>query len=591
MNIRAAGCITLAVGLFAVAALCGPESFRSGACAGTEIPGGAGEIRAGTCPLALRELLASSRPADTIAVWIYLSDRGGAERRMAGETPCVSPRAASRRSLRGREPFDARDLPVFQGYIDSLRGHVARFRHASRYFNAVSAEVQASEIPAVCGHDFVKSVDRIGAYRRLPDPPGYPARAASSASLNPDSHLSLYGGSFDQLNQVGVIELLEKGYNGSGTVSGSPAILIAILDTGFKLDHEALADVQVEAQWDFVQGDSVTANQTGDSPDQDMHGTTVLGVIAGRSEGSLIGPAWGARYLLAKTEIRDEEIRIEEDHWVAGIEWADSAGADVVTSSLGYIDWYTQSSLDGNTALCTRAADIAVSHGIVVVNSAGNQGLAGLVAPADGDSVLAIGAVDESGAIAYFSSRGPTADGRVKPDFVAMGLGVQSVSYADPFGFAAYNGTSFAAPIAAGVCALLLERHPEWDPVDVRTALRATSSKSGFPDDTYGWGIPDAALASRYPESFASPAAFPNPFSAETRLSLSLAAPGPMTVRVYNCAGALVRTLAEGSAVQRSLTLTWDGTDERGTRVAGGVYFLRIDSRTLTRTVKLILIR
>ena len=140
-----------------------------------------------------------------------------------------------------------------------------------------------------------------------------------------------------------------------------------------------------------------------------------------------------------------------------------------------YPDWYTRDRLDGNTALCTRAADIAVSHGIVVVNSAGNEGTSGLVAPADGDSVLAIGAVDRAGAIASFSSRGPTADGRIKPDFAAMGVGVRSVS--GPAGYGSYNGTSYAAPIVAGVCALLLELHPDWTPM----AMRDSAPRHLFP--------------------------------------------------------------------------------------------------------------
>ena len=588
MSVRVAGRKTFAACVLAAVALTGawiaPRPVRAGDLAVRE----AGAAGVGKCTRRLSGLLASVRPSDTVAVWIFLADRGAPEKR--GLSLCMSPRAADRRSLRGRPGADESDRAVFRAYVDSLRVRVARIRHVSRFFNAVSVEVEARGIAALGACGFVKSIDRIASYgpgAPAPDPRG----VSSPGPRAPTAHSEDYGGSFDQLNQLGLIGLLDGGYNGSGAAEGHSPILIAILDTGFKLDHEALQDVQVEAQWDFVNGDSVVSNEPGDPAGQDMHGTTVLGVIAGHASGRLIGPAWGARYLLAKTEIIDQEIPVEEDHWVAGIEWADSAGADVVTSSLGYIQWYTREQLDGRTALCTRAAGIAVSHGVVVVNSAGNQGAAGLVAPADGDSVLAIGAVDAGGTIAYFSSRGPTADGRTKPDFTAMGLDALSVSYTDPAGYAAYNGTSYAAPLVAGACAILLEMHPGWDAIAVRSALRATSSRSAFPDNAYGWGIPNAALASKYTGSFAFPGAFPNPFASETKLQLTFASPAPVTVRVYDASGALIKTLVAGRPAQSSLTLTWDGTNERGERVASGVYFLRIDSATLKRSVKVVHIR
>jgi serine protease AprX len=589
MSARIIGRIALGVSICAALTCPGLGAVGRGARAETTILRGGDPGSLLKCSQRLQELLASSDSGDTIAVWIFLSDRGGAEK--VGRDPCLSPRSASRRLLRGGVGADERDLPVNWGYIDSLRSRVVRLRHASRYFNAVSAEVDSRGIGVLCACDFVKSLDRIASGGSPAPPVCYQTGPYPSARRHEDYQID-YGASYDQLNQIGTIELLEKGYNGSGTVSGQSPVLIAILDTGFKVEHEALGDVQIEAQWDFVQGDSIVSNQDGDASDQDYHGTTVLGIIAGHAEGNLIGPAWGATYLLAKTEIVTTEEPIEEDHWIAGIEWADSAGADIVTSSLGYSNWYTSEELNGDSALCTAAADIAVSHGIVVVNSAGNRGTAGLVAPADGDSVLAIGAVDASGIIASFSSRGPTADGRIKPDFAARGVSALSVSYSDLSAYGRYNGTSYAAPIVAGLCALLLEVHPEWDPIELRDALRATSSRSGFPDNTYGWGIPNAALASDYEGSFAQTvAAFPNPFNSETSIELSLASSAPMTARVYDCRGIAVRTLVKGRPAQRSLTLTWDGTNDRGERSSSGVYFLRIDSPGLSKTVKVIILR
>jgi len=209
---------------------------------------------------------------------------------------------------------------------------------------------------------------------------------------------------------------------------------------------------------------------------------------------------------LAKTEIEAVEDTIEEDYWAAGVEWADSLGADIVSSSLGYTDWYTYEDMDGNTAVCTQAADLAVSKGIVVVNAAGNERPYSwhyIIAPADRDSVIAVGAVNLSGQIASFSSAGPTYDGRIKPDVCALGVGVYCASAYGSYKY--LGGTSYATPLVAGVCALLLEANPDLNPIQVREALWTTASQADNPDTLYGYGIVNASKASGFSYLVISP--------------------------------------------------------------------------------------
>jgi subtilisin family serine protease len=186
---------------------------------------------------------------------------------------------------------------------------------------------------------------------------------------------------------------------------------------------------------------------------------------------------------------------------VAGIEWAEGLGAEVVSSSLGYIDWYTFQDMDGVTAVTTKAANRAATLGVVVVNAAGNErgsAWGHIIAPADGLDVIAVGAVDSSGNISSFSSPGPTYDGRTKPEVCALGVNNWiAVNRAD--GTSTYgtgSGTSYATPLVAGVAALLLEIHRDWTPAQVRSALLSSASRSSNPDNDYGWGIVNAASAS-----------------------------------------------------------------------------------------------
>jgi len=231
------------------------------------------------------------------------------------------------------------------------------------------------------------------------------------------------------------------------------------------------------------------------------HGTASLGLIASNWPGTVMGTAWGAEFVLAKTERLLEELHIEEDDYVAALEWADELGVDVVSSSLGYYTWYRFDDMDGNSTLTTRAADIAASRGILVVTSVGNEGgfpWPTINAPADADSVVAVGACDSSGTVTEFSSRGPTYDGRIKPDVLAPGKFTATLSWQSVNGPAPAAGTSAATPLVAGACALILQKHPEWSPIQVREALRATASHAGDPDNNHGWGVVDAYAASDY---------------------------------------------------------------------------------------------
>jgi hypothetical protein len=208
--------------------------------------------------------------------------------------------------------------------------------------------------------------------------------------------------------------------------------------------------------------------------------------------------------MLGKTEYVPTETEIEEDNWVAGIEWMESYGVDVVSSSLGYTTFddstgylYSHGDFNGRTAVTTKAAMMAARKGVVVVNSMGNEGntAGSIIAPADADSIISAGAVNYSGVLASFSSVGPTNDGRIKPDVVAPGVSIYVASTAGASAYGHSSGTSFSCPLTAGVAALVLSAHPEFTPVQVRGAIRNTASQADRPDNSYGWGVVNARAA------------------------------------------------------------------------------------------------
>lgn len=541
-----------------------------------------GSLRAARISDPLATELAAMRNHDTTLVWIFFTDKGpGAWQKVSPNL--VTERSARRRTRAGCAAVDASDLPVAPDYVAAVSRHTVRVRHRSKWFNAVSAVVTKEQIAALSSQPCVASLGSVLRARRGTRPES--AREVGEARP-PATPSGFYGGAAQQLQQIRVPEVHDAGFTGAG-------VLVAHFDGGYALlRHDALRDLHVVAKRDFVAHDDDPTEQPLERIPQ--HGDATLSVLGGNRPGVLVGAAYGASFLLARTEEDRSETPFEEDNWVAGIEWADSLGADVSSTSLGYLEYpdrsWTWENMNGNTTVITRAADEAARRGIVVVNSAGNGGIPPrsyqntLVAPADGDSVIAVGAVDRQGDRTPWSSMGPTANvvPRIKPDVMALGHWVFVASSLAPDAYTLHSGTSFACPLVAGVAALLLEARPSSAPMQIRDALRWTASQADRPDNRFGWGIVDAEAALEVLRRLDAGASVrlavtsPNPFRAAAAVRYVLPTEMLASLWILDARGRRIRMLHDGVQAAGDHVLVWDGLDENGTSVANGVYFCRL---------------
>lgn len=426
--------------------------------------------------------------------WVTFTDKADSPYQIDKPELFLSGRAIARRE-KWSIPVTKEDFPPNPGYLAALREKGASVHHRSRWLNAATILASEGGILEIADLPFVDKVEYVG----FP----YEERERRKPNIKADSLLSKplegqhYGYATRQIQWLNGDTLHQLGYTGAG-------IWVAVLDGGFiGVEESPFFDNlrkggRLLLPRDFVDGDLEVYESS-------THGSKVLSTMAANVPGVMVGTAPGATYTCIKTEDTRGEYRLEECHWVAGLEYADSLGVDVVNSSLGYTVFndrqmnYGFESLNGKTSVASLAADIAFRKGMVVVASAGNEGSSDwkhIGIPADAKLALSVGAIDFSGKRASFSSFGPTADGRIKPDVAAPGAWV-TVSDAYAFQASIGSGTSFAAPIMAGMVACLWQAFPERSNEEIVAAIKRSSSQAGFPDEELGFGIPDFGKAYR----------------------------------------------------------------------------------------------
>ena len=545
-------------------------------------------------------LLNNTAENEEVHIWVFFSDKGNnLEEYYNNPTMVVSEKSLQRRSkvLDANSLISLTDLPVNENYVSEVQSSGFKVKHRTKWLNGVSGWATKQVIDELTNLSYVKEMDIVHKYKTdysvEEDENEYTSSNNENLSKPGSIHSFNYGESFIQLNQITVPAVHDMGYTGQG-------IIICSMDAGFdNLSHEVFSPMNIIAMWDFVDNDP-DVSQLG------SHGTITLSTLGGFKEGQLIGPAFGSDFILARTEDTASETPIEEDNWIAAVEWADSIGVDVTSTSLSYLDYdpphpsYTWEDMDGNTARITIAADLAVKLGIFVVNSASNSGYNPshntLGAPADGDSVVAVVSVRSNGQRSDFSSVRPTVDGRFKPDLMAMGSWVYVARSSSPTSYGNSSGTSFSCPILAGAAALILSVEPTLTPMELLDLLRQTASQSNNPDNLMGWGIINTlevvnslittAEVDELPEDFYILRNYPNPFNPSTKVQFSVPQQSNVKITLHDMLGREVKLLFDDKVDAGMQEFVVDAGN-----LASGVYLVRMIAGTFNKTIKISLLK
>lgn len=494
---------------------------------------------------------------------VHLKDKSNSPFEVSNPSEYLSKRAIERRAAQSIEVTEE-DLPVNPDYLDEIENTGAEVFFTSKWFNNVLVQASETEVASIELLSFVDSVEFVA--------PGEKLKSNSRmADLEDEEGTEALQTDF-QNNLIGVQELQNEGFLGEG-------IIIAFMDGGFLgVDNTSpfehlFNDNKIKCQYNLVEND--------DNPFQYLqHGTQVLSTVVAKIPDTYIGVAPEADIMLFITEDDSgsrPEFRIEEYNFLYAAEMADSAGVDIINASVGYNTFdsaymnYTYEQMDGNTTVITRAAEKAFTKGILVVTSAGNEGTSSwqyVTAPADGPNVLSIGSVESNLSKSSFSSIGPTADGRIKPDLMAYG---RSTALIGQNGNAGSNsGTSFASPQVAGLAALLWQRNPELTNKELFDLLLSLGSQANNPDNLYGHGIPNHVMDITAIDDLKDKnlLVYPNPFSSELQIN-SLVAQRLYHFNVIDASGKMLREITVNSDYDGTVTLDLDD-------VNAGFYLLEI---------------
>jgi hypothetical protein len=526
--------------------------------------------------------------------YIQFSDKAGSIYSIDQPEAFLSQRAIERRQRQGIAIVE-NDIPVNQNYIDGVEATGATLLYATKWLNGLTITTTDQSIL-----DAIQALPYVVEIKGFVDEPLKQEikekiffkneviskdQSLNSAALKGTSEFN-YGNAFTQINQLNGIALHDQGYRGQGMVIG-------ILDGGFQEADTHIAfdslrsDGQILGTKDFV-------HPGGNVYSESYHGTMVLSTMGSNVPGQMIGTAPKASYWLLRSEYVNTENLIEEYNWVSAAEFADSVGVDVINSSLGYIDFdmpvwdHTYPDMDGNTAICTIGADLAASKGILVVNSAGNSGdnwdFPYVGSPADGNEVFSIGAVDGNGSRASFSSIGPTSDGRIKPDVMAMGSGTAIASYGNSFSFG--SGTSFSSPVTAGMSTCLWQANPLVPNMDIKYAIMQSGSYMSNPDNYYGYGIPDfqlarAVLTSLIEARTSEKLALVNPNPITNATNFSLLKDTNFSVKIFDNLGKSVYEVDGDKSIENEV-------ESELNTLKSGFYILHIQVSDMEQSIKII---
>lgn len=540
--------------------------------------------------LIVASLFAQAQIATNI-YWVQFTDKNDSPYSIDNPEAYLSERALERRARLGIE-IDEYDIPVNPQYLQAVADCGAQLLNPSKWLNGVSVYTSStSVIDAINALEFVEVVRNCPNYPEAQRDKEIWMANEMKVSGSPVKARDFYGGAHDQVYQLRVNELHDMGFDGRGVV-------IAVLDGGFiGTDiHHTFDNMREEGRLlgvrDFVYGSQSVYSQS-------THGTSCLSTIGAYDPQNMVGTAPKASFYLIHTEDGEGENIVEEYNWVSGAEYADSLGVDVCSTSLGYIDFdmpqwdHPIEHFDGHTAPMTIGAEIAASRGIICTNSAGNEGdgYCTLGIPADAEHILTVGTVDDQGYRADFSSVGPTYDGRIKPDVMAMGEGTY-VASGNPGGwwgdYYNGNGTSFSNPVLAGAVACLRQARPDATVQEICDAVRAAGNNTNNPNNQYGYGIPNFVEALEmlplHVDTFAEQnkliAVYPNPSKGELHLAMNEGYQAE--INVFDLVGRHLKSYHFNGLNHTSIERFLNSLDN-------GVYFIKADSEIGSQTVKLVI--